>query len=146
MILWIDIVSAAIAFGGMVFVYRLCRRRQLITCYCVDCGLYVGLYETSLRYVAGKPVVHQEPRFSQGLCFWKGRLIKDGFRKRKCKYFEQLRENWPQTQYIPLVGKRLRRQESLIDIFLIISTMGISIAAAIIMIILTDLGLIPPVV
>ena len=55
--------------------------------YCIDCQSYVGQYEVTLTYRDGRSIIHQEPRFSNGICFSRGRLIEDGFRQRRCPYF-----------------------------------------------------------
>jgi hypothetical protein len=58
---------------------------------CVDCRSYVGQYEVSTANVNGRLVIHQEPRFSEGICMEMGRLIHDGFSRRKCIYFQRRR-------------------------------------------------------
>jgi hypothetical protein len=58
---------------------------------CVDCSSYVGQYEVSIRYREGRSVIHQEPRFSEGICMQQGMLIHDGFRQRRCIHFQQRR-------------------------------------------------------
>ena len=58
---------------------------------CVDCSSYVGQYEVSFRYTDGRPVIHQEPRFSEGICMDRGLLIHDGFHQRRCIYFQKRR-------------------------------------------------------
>lgn len=143
--LWAEIVLASSSLGGLALVALLWRRKHLTPRYCVECGFYVGQYEVSLKYVYGKPVVHNEPRFSVGLCMWKGLLIKDGFRGRKCKYFEQRREGlYAPNQYVLLVQKRLRKKQLLNNILIFVVPMGGAIISALLMTVLTDLGLIPP--
>jgi hypothetical protein len=58
---------------------------------CVDCSSYVGQYDVSIRYWDGRPVIYQEPRFSEGICMDRGLLIHDGFHQRRCIYFQQRR-------------------------------------------------------
>lgn len=59
--------------------------------YCVDCRFYCATYEVSLSNVNGRPVVHQKPKFNEGVCMRQGLLINDGLRQRKCYYFRRNR-------------------------------------------------------
>lgn len=141
---WGEVIIAGSTFIGVVLALVLGRRNMFRTCYCVDCGFYVGQYEVYSRLVDGRRVVYHEPRFSEGFCMGEDVLIGDGFRRRKCKYFEQLRKDWPTNRYVPSVKNRLKKKEFQNDIILLISTVGCAIASGFLLVVLTDLGMIPP--
>jgi len=141
---WGEVIIAGSAFTGLVLALVLGRRNMFRTCYCVDCGFYVGQYDVCSRIVDGRRVVLQEPRFSEGFCLGEDMLIKDGFRRRKCKYFEQLRKDLPINRYVPLVKNRLKKKEFQNEIILLLSTLGCAITSGVLLVIITDLGAIPP--
>ena len=79
----------SVIFGGVALHQQINRALTYLRgqVYCIDCQSYVGLYEATLTRVDGKPIVHQKPRFSNGMCISKGMLIEDGFHQRRCPYF-----------------------------------------------------------
>lgn len=113
--------------------------------YCVDCGFYIGLYESGLELRGGKLVVYEKLKFQEGLCFCQGLVIKDGFRQRKCKYFEQMREGWySPNQYIRLLKEKLLKKQLRDRVLAFSALIGFVIMLSLIMTLLTNLGLISP--
>jgi ApbE superfamily uncharacterized protein (UPF0280 family) len=46
-------------------------------------------HSLSFGYADGRRVIHQEPRFSEGICMEKGMILHDGYDPRRCVRFEQ---------------------------------------------------------
>ena len=113
--------------------------------YCVECGFYTGLYEVGLERRNGKLGVYQRAKFQEGLCFCQDLLISDGFRERKCEYYEQISAGWfSSNQYIPLMKKRLLEKQLRHRILVFAGITGFVMVLSLILTLLSNLELISP--